>query len=223
MVPLDPDNFVYFLDCDAIPSDDFLGMAKEVLEAGIPFAMGDVFWVRDGAGFPARKTVGVSRAKRVKRVWSATRHYLWTVIVRGDMIREIRFNERIGPGETTVLKAGEDMLYFYEIVKQNRISEFVVYPHGLVYHPERPADLSKELLYARGQGALYRYLLTELDLPWGGRLNVLLMFTLFIGNALYRTAIFRHNGFRVLKERLRGTLSGALQGYLKPTSDEVTR
>jgi hypothetical protein len=223
MVPLDTDHFVYFLDCDAVPSDGFLEMAKWVLDSDVPFARGRVFWREEESGLPPSGFPGISSRKHVQPMWRVAKHYLWIHLIRGDMLSGIRFKERIGPGESTTLKSGEDMLYYYEIVKRNHLTKFMDFPDCHVYHPERPADLSKELLYARGQGAMYRHLIIDLGLPRGARIGLAFLFVLFLGNALFRVATFRRNGFGILKERLRGILYSDLQGYFKTPSDEVMR
>lgn len=217
MVPLNTDHFVYFLDCDAVPSDGFLEMAKWVLESDVPFARGRVLWREEESGLPPSGSHGVYPRKYVQHMWRVKKHFLWIHIIRGDMLSGIRFNERIGPGEATTLKSGEDLLYYYEIVKRNRLTEFVDFPDCYVCHPERPADLSKELLYAKGQGALYRHLMIDLGLPRGAWIGVALLFALFLGNALFRAVTFQRNGFGILKERLRGILHGDLQGYFETT------
>jgi hypothetical protein len=49
------------------------------------------------------------------------------------------------------------MFNYYEIVKRKRHTKFVDFPDGIVPHPERTPDLSKGLLNAKGQKALYRH------------------------------------------------------------------
>lgn len=215
MVPLEANHFVYFLDCDAAPSDGFLEMVKWVIESDTPFARGRVRWGEEESGSPPSGSQGASPRRHVFPIWRVTENFLWTHIFRGDMLSGIRFNERIGPG-TTNLKTGEDTLYYCEIVKRNRITKFMDFPDCHVYHPERPADLSKELLYARAQGAMYRHLIFDLGLPRGAWIGIAFLFALFLGNALFRAVTFRRNGFEILKERLRGILDGDLQGYFKP-------
>lgn len=223
MVPLDTDHFVYFLDCDAVPSDGFLEMAKWVLESDVPFARGRVLWGGEEFGVPPGGSHDASPRKRVHPIWRVTKHYLWIHIIRGDKLSGLRFNERIGPGESTPLKSGEDVLYYYQIVKRNRLTEFMDFPDCHVYHPERPADFSKELLYARGQGAMYRHLICDLGLPRGAWIGLTLLFALFLGNAFFRAATFRRNAFGILRERLRGIFSGKLQGYFETPSNEEMR
>jgi hypothetical protein len=110
------------------------------------------------------------------------------------------------------------MLFFYEVVKANRISCVIEFSGCSVFHPHRPSDLSKQLTYAKGQGALYRYLLCGMSLPWNACLGVGILFFLFIGNAFFRAITFRHNGFQILKNRLQGVLSRELQEYYLPST-----
>ena len=213
MVNLDNENYVYFLDCDAVPSRNFFEMWKHVFFNDIPLACGTVRWGEKEMESPCSLQRGDSMVRFSRPVWKIMQHFLWAYIIRGDLIGFARFNELVGPGKDTVLKSGEDMLFFYEVVKASQIASVDVFPRCAVYHPVRPSDLSKELEYAEGQGALYRYLLCKMGLPWDARLGVGILFFLFIGNAFFRAITFRHNGFQILKNRLHGVLSSKLQGY----------
>ena len=213
MVNLDAENYVYFLDCDAVPSRSFFEMLKQVFFNDIPLSCGSVRWGEKEMESPCSMQRGDSMERSSRPLWKIMQHFLWAYIIRGDLIGFVRFNERVGPGKETVLKSGEDMLFFYEVVKANRIASVDEFPRCAVYHPARPSDLSKELKYAEGQGALYRYLLCKMSLPWDARLGVGILFFLFIGNAFFRAITFRHNGFKILKNRLHGVLSSKLQAY----------
>jgi hypothetical protein len=213
MVNLNSENYIYFLDCDTVPSRSFLEMWKHVTNNGIPFSCGSVRWGESEMDPPLSLQQEDSMEGSPKPTWKIMQHFLWTYIIRGDLIGNVRFNEQIGPGRETVLKSGEDMLFFYGVIKANRVSNIIEFPRSIVYHPKRPADLSKELTYAKGQGALYRYLLCEMKLPWNACFGVGILFFLFIGNAFFRAITFRHNGFKILKNRLLGVLSRKLQVY----------
>ncbi len=69
------------------------------------------------------------------------------------MLSGIRFNERIGPGEATTLKSGEDLLYYYEIVKRNRLTEFVELQDSYVLPSRTSGGLFRRNCYTRkGKG-----------------------------------------------------------------------
>ncbi|WP_411063144.1 hypothetical protein [Vibrio rotiferianus] len=109
------------------------------------------------------------------------------------------FDEEIGPGKETMYKSGEDVSFLTEYF--SKTSGIFVYcsDFGKVYHPRRPLDNSKELLYAKGQGRLYRYLLRNRF-----SLRLLFDFSLFVGNAFFKVFTLRKNSISIFINRFKG-------------------
>ena len=125
--------------------------------------------------------------------------YIGSMLLKLDVISDLRFNLDHGPGEYTYYKSGEDVLFYFEYFK--RQGSFNVYEaHEInIYHPKRPLDFSKHLLYARGQGRVFRVLLKNYF-----SMRVLRDVFLFFMNAILRCALMRKNSFKILRERLYG-------------------
>nr|ELR5114116.1 hypothetical protein [Providencia stuartii] len=140
---------------------------------------------------------------KYKKVNILLNTYVGSYLFSLDTISGIIFNEEFGPGDKTKYKSGEDVLFLSDYIKKNKISKIITSESVYLYHPQRPTDFSKHLLYARGQGKLYRILLTK-------KFNhyYLYRFFLFITNALLRCILFKKNAFLILKERIIGFLRG---------------
>lgn len=125
--------------------------------------------------------------------------FVWSYLFRLDAINLIRFNLSFGPGQYTKFKSGEDVLFLFEYFTVNR--KIIVPKNGdcCVIHPPRPTDYSKHLLYAYGQGALFRKLLNK-----HYSIQLLADIMLFFGNAIFRCITFRKNAFPILIGRLKG-------------------
>lgn len=125
--------------------------------------------------------------------------YVGSYLLEVGKIGQLRFDVNFGPGESTKFKSGEDVLFLF---KYFRTDNHVIAPNDsslAVYHPPRPKDYSKHLLYAYGQGALFRELFRS-DFNF----QLLLDFILFFGNASLRCLILRKNAFKIFWNRLKG-------------------
>ncbi|MCA3957916.1 hypothetical protein JKP11_19855 [Vibrio vulnificus] len=109
------------------------------------------------------------------------------------------FCEETGPGSETRYKSGEDVLFLFDYFYN--IGSFSVdeLSFGGVYHPPREGDYSKHLLYAEGQGRLFRLLLGKYF-----SFRVVCDFILFIANALVRIILMKKNSLKIFKQRLKG-------------------
>jgi hypothetical protein len=130
--------------------------------------------------------------------------YVWAYVFPVARIAQLRFDERLGPGRDTRFKCGEDVLFMHRYIGLNKVSEITV-GGSRVFHPPRPKDLSKQLLYAEGQGALYRFMLRE---GYMGRCRLIARFVLFIGNGLRYGLLGGRVGRQVLVGRVRGFVKG---------------
>jgi hypothetical protein len=141
-------------------------------------------------------------AYRCRATGVGRRHstYVWTYCFPLRMI-QATFDERFGPGESTRYNCGEDVLFLRENLAGNRAGTLLEMTGVGVLHPPRPADFSKHLAYAYGQGKVRRIVLGE-----DRDLFALLSVAGFFGNAVLRALLLRKNGFRILRSRLAGFL-----------------
>lgn len=141
------------------------------------------------------------------------RTYLWSLIVPYELIinSNMRFDESLGPGEKTHFKSGEDTLFLLELFQKNNVQFLNYHPHLRVLHPQRPADNSKKLTYALGQGNLFRVLIANTTdktffvylIGW---------LSLFLGNTLFMLITFKPNALAIAKMRLKGLIFNIQQG-----------
>ena len=125
--------------------------------------------------------------------------FVWLYLFRVDLIEDLRFNEKIGPGKNNPIGAAEDVLFFYTLFSAK--SPILYYcPNALVVHPPRPLDFSKHLSYAKAHGVLYRYLLGRKSCPY----YVYLYFILHVLNTVYRIITLKPNALKIAEERFAG-------------------
>lgn len=129
--------------------------------------------------------------------------YLWSYLFLVDKI-ESTFDEGIGPGESTTYKSGEDVLFLFDYFAMGEILYSKVALSAIVLHPPRPSDYSKHLLYAKGQGRLFRLLLCS----YPKDVTVWKYFALFWGNALFRVFLLKKNSCSILIHRVLGFFVG---------------
>ena len=116
------------------------------------------------------------------------------------MLEKVSFNEKIGPGSDGLIAAGEDSDFLHQIILHHPGTEILKIA-GYITHPAR-LNHDRQLSYARGQGALYRYLIGKTCSR-----EIYLYFFLFWANALVGVMILRPNAVQVLCQRLKGFLS----------------
>lgn len=126
--------------------------------------------------------------------------YVWTYCFPVRAI-QAPFDERFGPGESSRYNCGEDRLFLRAYLAANRAGTLLEMTGVGVLHPPRPADYSKHLAYAHGQGKVHRIALGE-----DRDLFALLEVAAFFGNAVLRVLLLRKNGFRILRSRVAGFL-----------------
>ncbi|WP_318357960.1 hypothetical protein [Enterobacter sp.] len=116
-----------------------------------------------------------------------------------DKIKAVRFNENHGPGERTVYKSGEDVLFIFDYFSQK--NDFYVNEANSLYvfHPPRSEDYLKHRVYAKGQGRVFRILLKQ-----HFSFRLLRDCAFFFGNAVFRCILLRKNSLTILRDRLAG-------------------
>ncbi|AUY77095.1 hypothetical protein [Escherichia coli] len=125
--------------------------------------------------------------------------YVGGFLFRVSKIKELRFHLGFGPGKYTKCKSGEDVLFLFEYFERQNITLYPINRKIAVIHPPRPSDYSKHLLYAYGQGALFRFLVHKYK-----RMSLFYDLILFFGNALVRCLLFKKKSFQILYNRLKG-------------------
>lgn len=129
--------------------------------------------------------------------------YVWSYLFKLKDIYSLQFNINFGPGQNTVYKSGEDVLFLFDVFNQKK--SFNVYKSNrniVIYHPPRDSDFSKHLLYAKGQGKIFRILVNKYL-----SLYLLKDIILFFGNAIFRCLLMKKNSIKILLQRVSGFLS----------------
>jgi len=124
--------------------------------------------------------------------------YVWSFIFKVENLTTL-FDESIGLGSNTYYKSGEDVLFLFYYFSLANSYESLESKFLHVNHPARSADFAKHLIYAEGQGYLFRNLLCTYP-----SLRLVKDLFLFFTNALFRVFMFKNNSFPILKLRLRG-------------------
>lgn len=125
--------------------------------------------------------------------------YVGAVLFDLRKLNLLRFNESHGPGEMTTFKSGEDVLFLFSYFSANKSFAVFESVDQLIFHPPRPIDYGKHKLYARGQGRVFRVLLSKYF-----SLRLALDCILFIGNAIVRCILLKKSSFSILRDRLAG-------------------
>ncbi|MED0656408.1 hypothetical protein P4S75_03610 [Anoxybacillus ayderensis] len=214
LIPKNKNNFIYLLDNDAIPGISFFNMVNTCIAEDFPISTGRIIWEINNVKL-IKKVTGKEHIHKKKSVYKNNNYFLGTYIIRGDLLENVRFNEKIGPANNTRIKAGEDVLFFYDLFSKNNIKFIHVFDNSYVFHPPRPKDMSKQLLYAEGQGALYRHLLFSKKLTKLQRIGLIINFILFIGNSFFRVILCKPKSIPILRKRFNGFFNSDFQKYYK--------
>ncbi|MEH6559643.1 MAG: hypothetical protein V7708_17740 [Oceanicoccus sp.] len=188
-------DYVVFQDTSISVSDGFIQLINIVVAQKIGIAKGNVQWGSSFSHNPEEELV--LSEKCVSPIFDA---YVWSYIFSLEALDGLTFNEQLGPGRYTAVKAGEDVIFLY-LLFGRKFSFSVTYSVAAkVYHPARPSDNSKHLEYAEAQGILVRRLLSENCL----NLNLLSYCLAFFGNAVFRAIIGKPNSSAILHRRIQG-------------------
>lgn len=125
--------------------------------------------------------------------------YVGSILYDLQCIGTLKFNENHGPGNNTTYKSGEDVLFSFDYFTSMKNFEVLESNHLAIYHPPRPTNFEKHRLYARGQGRVFRLLLSKHI-----SFRLVVDSLLFIGNAITRCILFKKNSFSILRDRLAG-------------------
>lgn len=125
--------------------------------------------------------------------------YVGSMLLNLNVIDSLRFNELHGPGDKTIYKSGEDVLFSFDYFFQKGNFKVCEANELEIYHPPRSSDFEKHKVYARGQGRVFRVLLAKYF-----SLQLVFDSILFFGNAVFRCVLFKKNSFTILRERIVG-------------------
>lgn len=125
--------------------------------------------------------------------------YIGAMLLNLNVIDFLRFNELHGPGDKTIYKSGEDVLFSFDYFYQKRNFKVCEASELEIYHPTRLNDFEKHKVYARGQGRVFRVLLSKYF-----SLQLVFDSILFFGNAIFRCFLYKKNSFAILRERIVG-------------------
>ncbi|EKH6497959.1 hypothetical protein AAEZ94_003225 [Providencia rettgeri] len=126
--------------------------------------------------------------------------FIWSYLFNKEDISELRFNINFGPGENTNFKSGEDVLFLFEFFKKNKNTQIIMPKDNIyVYHPPREDNYSKHLLYAKGQGQMFKILIKKYP-----SIQIYFDLFLFFGNGIYRLLLCKKNSTKILFKRIHG-------------------
>ncbi|WP_445153177.1 hypothetical protein [Aeromonas hydrophila] len=196
-----------------------LERAKEIGAEFILFHDASIFWPKSSADFIASNRSANPKVKvrfsdcyiedgqylrprlhgHQKKVNPIYDTYIWSYLIKLSDVHGIKFNEAFGPGQKTLFKSGEDVLFLFDYLYKIK-SRYVLEADGCyVFHPKRALTYDKHLTYASGQGKIFRVLLAKYP-------SLLLCrdLILFFGNAIIRCLLCKPNSYRILKYRFIG-------------------
>lgn len=196
-----------------------LKLAKEIGAEFILFHDASIFWPKNSAEFissnrsasPKVKvrfsdlSIEVARRQRQafygyqKKVNPIYDTYVWSYLLKVSDVARLKFNEEFGPGQNTRFKSGEDVLFLFDYLQEVKCRHVLEADDCYVFHPKRATSYDKHLIYASGQGKIFRVLLAKYP-------SFLLYrdLILFFCNAIMRCLLGKPNSFRILKHRLIG-------------------
>ena len=200
-------KYLYFLDQDAVPSIDFLKQSKKNINLDYNLWAGKIYWGSYNGLIKSNPTF-----IKKSSFFLPFHGFLGCYIIKSNLITKhsIFFNEEFGPGENTVLKCGEDLIFLSELMTSNNISKFLFYKNLKVFHPQRLFNNIKNLYYAKGQSYTYAKIIKEKNFSTPIRLGVFFFFLLFIINSFYKL-FFEPNGMKIFKTRFFSSIESLLQ------------
>ncbi|MCX4073035.1 hypothetical protein [Aeromonas caviae] len=143
------DDVILFMDSSIKFSHEFLTHVLE-MESHVLMASNNIAPLK------------ASNQKKVIKFYDFVGHpYIWSFAFKWKTIAKSRFNEKLGPGDGTKYKSGEDVLFLHNVLK--KINYYVDYSAACVYHPPRTNDYRKYLIYASGQANVIKALILHGD------------------------------------------------------------
>ena len=190
-------HYIVFHDSHIFVTRSFVEAMDGAIEQNREILLGRARWDEDFVKYN-RPFDALPRFKK-RKVNILRDHFVWLYLFRVDLIGDLRFNARMGPGRNNPIAAAEDALFLHTLFSTK--APILHYcPDALVVHPPRPPDFSKHLSYAKAQGMLYRYLLATKPCPC----YVYLYLILHVMNTVYRIITLKPNALKIAAERMAG-------------------
>jgi len=158
----------FFLDSKILVSDDFFNKMVLFSESSCDAMLGDFEFIEAGilnkkinssnvvdnkVDRSSNYEVNLIDADAINLLKSCT---LSRWVFKIKLLLESDFNENLGPGDSTQIKSAEDVFFLYSLIKCSTFS--VDRTRGFIYREQRPKDLNKHFLYARGHGSVLMFL-----------------------------------------------------------------
>lgn len=191
-------RYILFHDSHIFVTRSFIEVSKAAIEQEKKILLGKLEWDENYQNYDYPLNVPISFRKIRPNVLRDT--YVWLYFISLELIKDIRFNEKIGPGEGNLINAGEDVLFLYTIFSKKNPPTLYYCREALIVHTPRPTDFSKQLAYAKAQGVLYRYMMERKSCPY----YIYFYFMLHILNTIYRIIGFKPKSLQIAKRRLVG-------------------
>ena len=190
-------DFVVFRDCRSVLGGPFLGaLSREPATTSVA-RTARIIWT-EGAG-----QTKPGRASTRQHLDLLGRPTLAALAFRAETLADARFSEDIGPGETTRIKAGEDVLFQAQVFGARGDWRVRVLPGALFLMPRTDLE-AKRILYASGQVHAARTLFLDRTLPAAVRSLAVMRLLFFIVGTL---RFVRPGGGEILQARARALAS----------------
>lgn len=193
-------SHILFQDASIRYNSDFATMIRRALEENLEVCRGKAKWnkIAENDSDINLRELGRPRRKKISPIGHP---YLWSYILKVDVLEGLRFDSRLGPGKESSLNAGEDTMLLAQLRDGKPNLRALYFPRAQAAHPPRPEDLSKHRSYAKAQGAIFRYLIRKKFRP---RTYYLLYTALFSVVMFGRIPLCRRNSIKTAGEFLRG-------------------
>lgn len=204
-------DYIVFHDASILFSSNYIKFINLVIAENISVAKGPLYW--GGEKNSKDNAAIILTKKKINPIFDTC---VCSYIFKLSALNQLAFNELVGPGEKTLMSAGEDVVFLYRLFG-GRIPIALDYcDDATVYHPPRPSDNSKHLAYAESQGTLVRWMVCENKLNFA----VATYFFAFFGNAIIRFILRKPAADEMLARRWRGFLDTArMRKRLNSTDD----
>lgn len=189
-------DYLVFHDSSMYFTASFHGLINLALAAGGSIYKGQLSWTTDLVESEAVDSIVCVD----KKIFPLMDPCVCLYVFRVDYLSDVIFNEGVGPGFDTYIKAGEDVVFLNNLFSARKTNVVSFAKQALVLHPPRPTNNSKRIQYAEAQGTLLRWFFESERFS----VSVLIYFFLFFGNTLFGIILGRKNFTKIFRLRLKG-------------------
>lgn len=191
-----------------------LKYAKKIRATHIIFHDSGISWTRNAARFlkknlnsnyilhfkKSNKLYNIKKLKKkkyLKKLNPCYDHYIWTFCFPFSKIKNARFNELFGLGDSTKIKSGEDLLF---LLQQDIYSSPVLTDNNaIIKKVNRDNIIKKDLKYSFGIGFFTAYLFCNKF-----KIQACAYFIKFCANNMLKGVFLNKKYFVVLQKRIQG-------------------